>query len=147
MKPPSIRRFDLLYLASVALSIAAYALSYDSLVANVELRTAAAGIQLGSGTVLATIAFSIGLGLLLWFLASQRKMAVAKWIIVALFILGLTGIPGLATGGWSVLKTLSAFGLLLQAGAIYYLFQPDAKAWFAGRNAATAPDGTDTPGD
>ena len=142
MKPTSIRRFDLLYLASVALSLVAYLLSYDSLLASVEQRTASTGVHLGVGTVIVTMIVSIGLSLLFWFLVS-RRMALGKWLIVLFFLFGLTGIPGLISGGWTVLKALSAFNLLLEAAAIFYLFQPDAKAWFAGRDAASAIDGGD----
>jgi len=149
MKPASIRRFDLLYLASIALSLVAYLLSFDTLVTNTEARTAATGVHLGAGTVIATMVISLGLSLLFWFLASPRRMAVGKWLIVLFFLLGLTGIPGLLAGGWTVLKTLSALNLLLEAGAIYYLFQPDAKAWFAERDAipVSREGDTDLPAD
>ena len=50
MKPASIRRFDLLYLASIVLSLVAYLLSFDTLVTNMEARTAATGVHLGAGT-------------------------------------------------------------------------------------------------
>jgi len=135
MKPPSIRRFDLLYLASIAFSVVAYLLSYDTLVKNVQARTAATGLHLGAGTVVITIVVSIGLSLLFWFLVS-RRISLGKWLIVVFFLLGLTGIRGLTAGAWDVLKTLSAINLLLEAGAIFYLFQADAKAWFAERNVA-----------
>ena len=135
MKPQSIRRFDLFYLGSIVLSVVAYLMSYDSLVASMAGRTAAVGITLGSGTVIATIAISIALSLLLWFLVSQKRLVAAKWVIVVLFLLGLLGIPGLFSGGWTILKTLSALDLLLEAAAVYCLFQPDAKAWFASRRA------------
>jgi len=144
MKPMSIRRFDLFYLASIALSVVTYVLSYGPMVASVQARTVVAGMQLGAGTVIATMVLSVGLSLLLWFFASQRRAVVAKWIIVAFFVLGLTGIPGLIAGEWTLLKTLSALNLLLEAVAIFYLFQPDAKAWFAERNVAAAPGQSET---
>jgi hypothetical protein len=139
MKPTSIRRFDFLYLASIALSIVTYLLSYDAMVASVQARTAAAGVQLGAGTVVITMVVSVGVSLLLWFLVSKRRAVVAKWIIVLFFVLGLTGIPGLIAGGWTLLKTLSELNLLLEAAAIFYLFQSDAKAWFAERTVAAGP--------
>jgi hypothetical protein len=140
MKPTSIRRFDFLYLASIALSVVTYFLSYDPMVESMQARTAAAGVQLGGGTVIVVMVLSIGVSLLLWWLASQRRAVVAKWIIVLFFVLGLTGIPGLIAGGWTLLKTLSALNLLLEAAAVFYLFQPDAKAWFAERTVAAGPD-------
>jgi hypothetical protein len=150
MKPASIRRFDLFYLGSTALSLVAYLLSYRPTVAAVEAKTAAAGMQLGQGTVISTMAIGLGVSLLLWFLVSRKGLAVAKWIIVVLFIggllsaFGLLGSPGLLQGSWTMLKTISALILLLEAVAVYYLFQPDAKDWFAGGakggGDAPAPD-------
>jgi hypothetical protein len=144
MKPESIRRFDLFYLASIAFSLIAYVVSYDALVANMESRTAAAGIRLGSGTVLTTIVIGIGVALLLWFFVSRRRSVVAKWIIVVLFVLSLLGLPGLFSGGWTVLKTISALNLLCEAAAVFYLFQPDARAWLGSRDVIDA-DGAGEP--
>jgi hypothetical protein len=146
MKPESIRRFDLFYLGSVALSLVGSLLSYSAMVAQMEARTAAAGVQLGSGMVIGTVVLSIAISLLLWFLVSRKAVAIAKWIIVLFFVLGListigvAGSPGLFSGDWTLLKTISAVVLLLEAGAVYYLFQPDAKAWFAGAPGEDAID-------
>lgn len=146
MKPESIRRFDLFYLGSIALSLVGSLVSYNSMVAQMEARTAAAGMQLGSGVVIGTVALSVAISLLLWFLVSRKAIVIAKWIIVLFFVLGListlgvAGSPGLLSGEWTLLKTISAVVLLLEAGAVYYLFQPDAKAWFAG---TPSDDGAD----
>lgn len=138
MKPESIRRFDLFYLGSVVLSLVGSLVSYNAMVAQMQARTAAAGMQLGSGMVIGTVVLSIAISLLLWFLVSRKAVVIAKWIIVLFFVLGLisamgvAGTPSLFSGNWTLLKTISAVVLLLEAAAVYYLFQPDAKAWFAG---------------
>jgi hypothetical protein len=138
MRPESIRRFDMFYLGSIALSVVGYLVSYNAMVSQMEARTAAAGMQLGSGVVIGTIVLSTAISLLLWYLASRKGIDIAKWIIVLFFVLGLlsslgiAGSPGLLSGNWTLLRTLSALVLLLEAAAVYYLFQPDAKAWFAG---------------
>jgi hypothetical protein len=154
MKPQSIRRFDLFYLGSIVLSIVGYVISYDAMVAQMEARTAAAGVPLGSGTVIATIVVGLAVDLLLWFLVSRKGLALAKWIIVALFLLallstlGLFGVPGLFSGAWTLLKTISALTLLAEAAAVFCLFQPDAKAWFAHEEPGAAADATpDLPAD
>jgi len=147
MKPTSIRRFDSLYLANIVLSLVGSFLSYGAMVSEIEMRTAAAGLQLGSGTVIATIALGTAISLLLWFLVSRKALGFAKWIIVILFLValasafGLFGTPSLISGAWTSVKAISAVMLLLQAAAVFYLFQPDAKAWFAKRTA-TAVDGS-----
>ena len=145
MKPKSIRRFDLFYLGYVALSLIGSFISYGAMVTEMGRRTAAAGMQLGSGTVIATMVLATVVSLLLWFLVSRKAVALAKWIIVVLFVIGLLsafgllGTPGFVSGAWTLLKTISAVTLLLEAAAVFYLFQPDAKAWFAG----SAPPGTE----
>lgn len=147
MKPTSIRRFDLFYLGSTALSLVGYLLSYKTMVAQMEAKTAAAGMQLGPGTVVATMVISLGISLLLWFLVSRKGSAISKWIIVLLFVLGLLsafglfGTPSMFAGGWTMLKTVSTLVLLTEAVAVYYLFQPDAKIWLAGgANGGAGPD-------
>ena len=138
MKPQSIRRFDQLYLGSIALSLVGYFISYDAMVTQMETRTAAAGVELGSGAVIGTIVLGLAVNLLLWFLVSRKASEIAKWIIVLLFVvglisaIGLPGSPGLFAGPWTLIKTISAAIVLLEAAAVYYLFQPDAKIWFAG---------------
>jgi hypothetical protein len=132
MRPESIRRFDLFYLASLALSVLGFFLSYDAVVAGVEAESAAAGLQMGSGLAIGSFIFGIVLYLLLWFLVSRRRVAIARWLIVLLFLINLIGAPALFAGGFTLVKTISLVSLVLSAVAIYYLFQPDTKAWLAG---------------
>jgi hypothetical protein len=137
MRPESIRRFDMFYLGSIALSVVGDFISYDAMVGQMEARTAAAGMQLGSGAVIATMAVGIAISLLLWFLVSRKASALAKWIIVLIFAVGLLSAvgawaPGLFSGAWTLPKTISALMLLLEAAAVYFLFRPDTKAWFGG---------------
>ena len=137
MRPESIRRFDMLYLGSIVLSVVGYFMSYDAMVGQMKAQTVAAGIELGSGVVIATMAVGIAISLLLWFLVSRKASTIAKWIVVLFFVVGLlsaAGVwtPSLFSGAWTLLKTVSALVLLLEAAAVYFLFQPDAKAWFSG---------------
>jgi len=153
MKPQSIRRFDLFYLGSIAFSLIGYVVSYDAMVAQMAARTAAAGVRLGAGTVMATIVVSLAVELLLWFLVSRKAVAVAKWIIVLLLLFGLAstvgllGVPGLFSGTWTILKTVSLLALLTEAAAVFYLFQPDANAWFAHKGAEVDNAAPDLPAD
>ena len=65
MKPESIRRLDMFYLGSIALSLVGYLISYDAMVRQMEAKTAAAGVQLGSGTFIAANALGAAENLLL----------------------------------------------------------------------------------
>jgi len=132
MKPASIRKFDLFYLGSIGLSIIGFFIGYDALVAQVESQGAAQGVALGPGVVIGGFAFSLALSLLLWWLTSAKRIALAKWIIVVFFVFGLFGLPSALAGGFSLMKSVNLLNVIAQAVAIWYLFQPDAKAWFAG---------------
>lgn len=148
MKPESIRRFDMSYLGSIVLSVVGYFMSYDAMVGQMEARTAAAGMELGSGAVIATMAVGTAISLLLWFFVSRKASAIAKWIIVLIFVVGLlsaVGVwaPGLFSGPWTGLKTVSAVMVLLEAAAVYFLFRPDAKTWFDAPAADDPASATD----
>ena len=129
MRPESIRRFDLFYLAALALGALGFVLNYDAAVAQVEVQSAAAGLPLGSGFAMGVFAFLLGIWLLLWFLVSRKRVGIAKWIIVLLFVIDLFDLPGLLSGEMTVLRIIPLLVLLLRAAAIFYLFHPDTKAW------------------
>lgn len=132
MRPHSIRKFDLFYLASLALSAMAFLLGYDDIVASVEAESAASGLQMGAGVAIGSFLFGLGLYLLLWFLVSRKRVGFARWIIVLLFLINLIGVPALFSGGLTVQNVISLLSLALSAAAIVYLFHPDTRAWLAG---------------
>ena len=135
MRPESIRKFDLFYLGSIALSLVVVFLGYDSALQQAQAQAAGSGVEVGSGMLVGSLAFGLLLALLLWYLTSRKGFAIAKWILVLLFLLGLVGLPGAFAGGLTTLEIISLAGTALQAIAIWYLFQPDASAWFKGENA------------
>jgi hypothetical protein len=134
MRPQSIRRFDLFYLAALALSLLAFLLGYDDIVASVEAESSAAGLQMGANVAIGTFIFGMVLYLLLWFLVSRRRVGIARWIIVLLFLVNLTGVRAIFTAGLTVQNAISLLSLLLSAVAIYYLFRPETAAWLDGRS-------------
>lgn len=132
MKPASVKKFDWLYLGSVAVGLLGVALNYQDLVAAADAEMAAQGVEgmMSGGLLIVSLAFGVSISLALWFLVSVLKIELAKWVI-ALFT------------GWSVVSYIASFdtrmdlsivsGLVSTAmtiAALYYLFQPDAKAWF-----------------
>jgi hypothetical protein len=135
-RPQSIVWFDRFYLASLLLSIVNSALEWSRTESN--LAQSPGSEMLPSWFMASIIGFSLAVSLLLWFLISRRASKVAKWINIVLFGFGLLTIPAIittastgATSPLSAAATLVAF--LLSALAIWMLFRPDAKAWFAGR--------------
>jgi hypothetical protein len=142
MQPESIRKFTLFYLGSLVVSLVATFVGYDILTAQVEAQSAATGLAMGSGAIVAGIALNVAITLLLWYLVARKGFVIAKWIIVLFFLFTVvTSISGIFAGGLAVHEGLSLLAIVLQAAAVYFLFQPDAKAWFAGeRTAAATPE-------
>jgi hypothetical protein len=139
MQPESIRKFTLFYLGSLVVSLVATFVGYDILTAQVEAQSAATGLAMGSGAIVAGIALNVAITLLLWYLVARTGFVIAKWIIVLFFLFTLvTSISGIFAGGLAVHEGLSLLSIVLQAAAVYFLFQPDAKAWFAGERIAAA---------
>ena len=139
MQPESIRKFTLFYLGSLVVSLVATFVGYDVLTAQLEAQSAATGLAVSSGTIIAGIVLNVAITLLLWYLVARKGFVIAKWIIVLFFLFTLvTSISGIFAGGLAVHEGLSLLAIVLTAAAVYFLFQPDAKAWCAG-DRATPP--------
>jgi hypothetical protein len=145
MRPESIRRFDMFYLGSVALSVVDFVLEHDAVMAQTEAQSRAAQVSLGAGFVNGGFAVWTALMVLLWFFAAHRRSNVAKWIIVLLAVIGLWGLPALVTGSFTTAKIVSLLSFMLSWVAVYFLFRADAKAWFgkSESDGAAAPVGED----
>lgn len=144
MKPASIRKFDWLYLASVAISIAVVVLSYDQMMAQVNAELATQGARaeglegVATGALMVGILFGFGISLLLWALISIWRVEFVKWILILFIGWGL--VSSLTSLGTVPFDLMFAAGLLtsaLSVVAVWFLFQPDAKAWFARREDPT----------
>lgn len=135
MRPKSIIWFERLYLGSWLLSLVGLAMNWgvirDTIVEN------PAAQRLGPDTMMNIFIAIIGLTalatLLLWHFTARRHSVVAKWFVVAFFVFGLLGLPGLVTpfanGQW-VAGLLQSFVFVLHAAAVAMLFQRDARIWF-----------------
>ncbi len=133
MRPASVVRFEWCYLAAIVIGLINTALTWNSLrgIMGNDPRISQSVI---TGTVIASVVFSYGLSLLLWYLTARRRSNVARMIVTVFFAIGLVSTL------WSVSQTgypmtligaLGAVALLLQAAGIFFLFRPDANAWFA----------------
>lgn len=141
MRPQSIVRFEQAYLGSVLAWGANLAVRWQPMLDNFGAQPAVAGNpQMASvvQTILVVSAlFCLMLWLLLWYFTARRASEVTKWIIVALFGLSALMFPfslmsypivgALSTG-------LTAITFVLNAVAVWMLFRPDARAWFAGND-------------
>lgn len=140
-RPPSIVRFEQLYLGSIAVwlltTLGFWSLNRKLIEENPQT---AANPQMQSFALtlmVATAVIVLAVSVLLWWLAARRASPVGKWLVVATEALGvllaLYSLYLLATG--AAPNVVNALGNListaLAASAALLLFRPDAKAWFA----------------
>ena len=160
-RPQSIIWFERLYLACCAISFVGGIITmakFPQLMANAiaqqqakappvgaDAQAVHQGVELGMKIAVysayGTIFLSLIISALIWFFIARKRNEVFKWIEVVLF--------GLATVSyiWVVVvlvrgpfpptadpfsQALGFTGYLVQAGAVYFLFRPDALRWFKG---------------
>ena len=141
LRPRSIINFERCYLGSLLLGFVTLALTWNTQIEALQRTPATA--QMGDNFIYTSLLGGITLGavitLLLWYFAARRASVVAKWIIVVFFALGaLSLLRQLAAGTIpsGLGGVLSIANFVLQAVAVWLLFKPDAKAWFATRGAS-----------
>ena len=143
MRPPSIQLFEKTLLAALAVNLVATATNWGSITAVLG-DPRLAGLNLGEGFVIATVAVSFVIYLVLWFFIARQASVVAKWIFVALTALGLLNfVQVLATTELVVglVPLLGAVALVLQVYAAWLLFRADATAWLDGGGSDPGPPG------
>ena len=132
MRPASIVNFERLYLGAIVLGILHLFLTWEQTVQKLNADPATQGA--GSGLLYISAGIGIIIPLLLWYFVARKGSIVAKWILVAFFAFGVAGFfytvssTGFPSG---VDGIMTIIGMALQVGAIYMLFRPDSKAWFA----------------
>lgn len=132
MRPASITMFDRLFLGSLGLGLVNVVLSYDTTIGQLEANPAVAEMGLaGPGFVIATMAFGYGISLLLWFLTARKAVNVAKWVLVVLTVIGTLGTPLALVDVPLPQAIITVVLTVMQLAALWFLFRPDAKAWFA----------------
>ena len=139
MKPASIRKFDLFYWAGVGVGLLGAALTWDQNVALVDRELDTAGFAMeGMGST--AIVLSIGIGLLinvaLWALVSILRIEFVKWIILLLSVWGAISLMQGVVAAPAVSVATGILSTILTFAALYFLFRPDAKEWFAQKRDA-----------
>lgn len=137
MRPKSITMFDRLYLGSLALGLINYVFSYNWMMSELEADPSLAAFG-GAGLVfiLITAVISYALSLLLWFLIARKASPIAKWILVVLTAVGLISLP-LSLMDMPIVPMIFTLVITgVQLGAIYFLFRPDARAWFENKGGS-----------
>lgn len=133
MKPASIKKFDLFYLGSIVVGLIGFALSYGALLNQTNAEMAAAGAEgMGEATLMGGLIVGVLFSVGLWFLISVWRIEVIKWVL-ALFVAWSVISLAMGLSAGFTLTTTMIIGLvstLMSIVSIYFLFQPDAKAWF-----------------
>lgn len=146
MRPKSIANFEISALLAVLVGVVNSFLSWDKMMAVQQAKLVAQGqekmIGMASNLGIAMAVIFIVIWLLLIWLISRKGSPAAKWIYVVLAVLALiAALYGLTKGAvyGTVPFVLAIVQDLLSLAALWFLFQPDAKAWFAeGRTADPA---------
>ncbi len=146
MRPKSIVNFERVVLLGILIGIVNSAMSWDKMMAAQQAKLAAQGQErmigmLPSLTIGIAVVF-VAIWLLLVWLISRKGSPVAKWIYVVLSVLTLIGAIwgiGKSASYGTVPLILAIVQHLLTLASLWFIFQPDAKAWFAeGRTADPA---------
>lgn len=141
MKPGSIRKFDWLYLGSLVVSLLGFALNFGTISAQTNAELAAQGVEgMGAGVLIGGLLFGIAISLALWFMISVLRIELAKWLLI---LLTAWSVVTTATAAARAFNSTMAWGLIstiMTIIAIWFLFQPDAKAWFAEKKGGGDPE-------
>lgn len=133
--PPEVRRFEGWFVASLATGMFVAILMYHEVIKEWGGPTQAA--------VATIVLFGGGWGLMIF--ASRRKSNLARWMLVVGSTIAI--LPYLAHVSLLLVEEsalyLSFVQAALQIVAIYYLFTPSSRAWFAG--LPISPEGPDLP--
>ena len=135
MRPRSIVLFETLSLAAVGLGLLVLALTWNALLANVNARIRAAGVE-PAMMILAAIYVLVLVMLIL--LISRRGSVAAKWLFAAIILaetlFTVPGLPAMLRGG--IIGWTQILQLVVQLAALWFLFAPQSRGW--GRRGAAA---------
>ena len=138
MRPRSIVNFERVVLLNILLGIVNLVVNWDKMQAAQQAALVAKGQARMAGMVssltIGVEVIFVCIWLLLVWLISRKGSPVAKWIYVVLavitLIFALFGIGKAAALG-TIPLVLAIVAHLLTLASLWFIFQPDAKAWFA----------------
>lgn len=136
MKPASMKKFDWLYLGSVAVGLLGFALNYGAVVDQTNAELAASGMDgAAGGLLIGGMLFGVAVNLALWFLISVLRIGFVKWIVVIFVAWGALSLGfSLASGQTAGLNLIfGLIGTVMVIASLYFLFRPESTAWLASR--------------
>ncbi|MFO6446557.1 hypothetical protein ACLBKU_05365 [Erythrobacter sp. NE805] len=141
MRPQSIIRFDQLYFATLALGFVGLAINYETSIQQLEADATAARLG-GSTFVIGAYAISTAIALLLWYFVSRRASNAARWIVTVMTGFGLVTLPFsfMMASVPPASLAVAVISAAVQAAMLWFLFRPDANAWFKQGTQGMDPD-------
>ena len=139
MKPVSIKKFDMLYLGSIVVSLVGVVLGWDTMMADMNTQMSAQGTDMegmegiASGAAIGGLALGFAISLLLWALVSVWRVEFVKWILALFVAWGVVSLLLSLGAGVTVATVFAIASTVMGVVAVYFLFQPDAKEWFASK--------------
>ncbi|GGD62351.1 hypothetical protein GRI62_13345 [Erythrobacter arachoides] len=132
VRPDSIKKFDLFYLAAIAIGVAQALLNYDAMQTALAGGLSSTGLAGQAGIVLPIgLALGFGFSLFNWFLVSRLRQGWARWVLLVFVAWRVSSIPLAIGAGMGSLSITGMIAALLQMIALYFLFRPETRAWFA----------------
>ena len=131
MRPQSIQMFEKLYLVSLIIGVLNFVVFFGDSMALLESELGGDTSGLGSGVMIGSFVVGMVISLTLWYFIARKGSNIAKWIFVVLTIWGLVGIPTALTMMDSPQMIVTLAITAMQLVALFFLFRPDAKAWFS----------------
>jgi hypothetical protein len=131
-RPPSIIRYERLYLLAFALGLVRWAVDWNTLTHRL---LASPLTREYAWFVPASLAVSITVTMTLWYFTARRPALAAKWIVVLLAAAGAIrvgfNVPAMTRGLLSADEIIvSAVTTLLSLWAAAMLFRADSREWF-----------------
>jgi hypothetical protein len=142
MRPVSIVRFERVFWAwwivGVIDTVASWGENLSYLQRTVPQASDALPMLLGGQAVVL-----MGAAALLGWLTAQRGSGIARWLVLAMALIGVAVhaaavVKGAIPGGWRAAIWAVQFALLV--AMIWFLLRPDAADWFAGEDEPETSD-------
>lgn len=136
-RPRSIVTFELCYLVACVLGIANSVIVRSQAPAPSPL-----GGGLGLGVHVVGLIVSLAITIALWYFVARRGSVVAKWIVVLFFaVAAIAFLRALGSGSFllDLPGCVAIVAFVLNAIAVWMLFRPDTRGWFAQAPVAGDP--------
>ena len=133
MQPRSIVTFERLYLAGLVVSLANFALAFGTI-----SQATISGSTVNPAYLVVGFVIGFAIQLALWFMVARKASNIARWALVVIFILGLSGLSALVSPPYGLANVLGLGVVALHFAALTFLFRKDASDWLSRKGGSGA---------